>query len=94
MRVGKEEEAHGSCSRGAGTGVQCHSEIVSNRFGQRPAPLDPFTLDRTTVRELARVLAERLQQVETYGGTCKSCRDGEARAFLAKLRSMLAEMGG
>jgi hypothetical protein len=64
------------------------------RFGQQPAPLDPFNLDRTTVRELARVLAERLQHVETYGGTCKSCRDGEAKAFLAKLRGILAEMDG
>jgi hypothetical protein len=64
------------------------------RVGSRPAPLDPLTLDRPTVRELARNLAERLQQVETYGGTCKSCRDGEARAFLAKLRSILAEMDG
>jgi hypothetical protein len=57
--------------------------IMINRFGRGPAPLDPFALDRTTVRELARVLAERLQQVETYGGTCKTCRDGESQAFLA-----------
>jgi hypothetical protein len=64
------------------------------RVGSRPAPLDPFSLDRTTVRELVRLLAERLQQVETYSGTCKSCRDAEARAFLAKLRSILAEMDG
>ncbi len=67
---------------------------MSNRFGQRPAPLDPFDLDRTTVRELARVLAERLQQVATYGGTCPTCRGGEAEAFLAKLRSILSEMDG
>ena len=65
-----------------------------SRFGQRPAPLDPFNLDRNTVRELARVLAERLHQVETYGGKCKVCGDAEAAAFLAKLRRLLAEMGG
>jgi hypothetical protein len=76
------------------TDLRCTVQTVQTlpRFGARPAPLDPFHLDPHTVRELTCVLAERLQQVETYGGTCKSCRDGEARAFLAKLRCILAEM--
>ncbi len=64
------------------------------RVGSRPAPLDPFDLDRNTLRELARVLAERLQQVDTYGGSCPTCREAEARAFLAKLRRLLQKMGG
>ena len=68
--------------------------LAMPRFGSRPDPLDPFTLDRTTVRELARVLAERLQHVETYGGKCKTCGDAEAQAFLARLRRVLDEMGG
>ena len=59
---------------------------------RRPAPLDPFNLDRTTVRQLARVLAERLQQVETFGGKCASCGDAEARAFLAWFRRLLEEL--
>ena len=57
--------------------------------GQRSKPLEPLELDRRTVAELARVLAERLQQVEIYGGHC-ACRNAEARAFLAKLRGVLA----
>ena len=44
--------------------------------------------------ELARVLADRLQHVETYGGKCRTSHDAEAQAFLAKLRRLLEEMGG
>lgn len=66
---------------------------MTPKFGQRPAPLDPFDIDHATVRELARVLAERLQQGETYGGKC-AYRNAEARAFLAKLRNILGEMDG
>lgn len=49
-------------------------------------------LDKATVRELARMLDERLKAVETYGGRCPSCRDGEAQAFLAKLRVLSGEV--
>ncbi len=58
-------------------------------YGQRTKPLEPLELDRRTVAELARVLAERPQHVEIYGGNC-DCRNAEARAFLAKLRGLLA----
>ncbi len=56
--------------------------------GQRSKPLEPLELDRRTVAELARVLAERLQQVDIYGGKC-ACRNAEAKAFLAKMRGIL-----
>ncbi len=58
-------------------------------YVQRSKPLEPLELDRRTVAELARVLAERVQQVEIYGGKC-DCRNAEARALLAKLRGILA----
>ncbi len=57
-------------------------------YGHRSKPLEPLELDRCTVSELARVLAERLHQVDIYGGNC-ACRNAEARAFLAKLRGIL-----
>ena len=62
--------------------------------GKQPAPLDPIHLDRRTVAELARLLSERLAQVQTYGGACRTCRDGEAEAFLAKLRNFLDAIDG
>jgi hypothetical protein len=45
------------------------------------------------VAELARVLAERLAAVEAFG-SCLSCHEAEARAFLARLRRLLAEIDG
>jgi hypothetical protein len=54
----------------------------------------PPALDPATLRELERLLAERLASVEAYGPGCRSCRDAEARAFLAKLRAMLREAVG
>jgi hypothetical protein len=62
-------------------------------FGQRPRPVDVFELDRRTVAELARVLAERLDAVKAFG-VCPTCREAEAKAFLARLRRILAEMDG
>ncbi len=56
--------------------------------GQRSKPLEPLDLDRRTIAELTRVLAERLHQVDIFGGKCE-CRNAEARAFLAKLRGIL-----
>lgn len=49
-------------------------------------------LDKPTVRELARLLEERLRVVETYGGRCPSCREAEAHAFLAKLRALAGDV--
>ncbi len=66
---------------------------MSNRFGQRPAPLDPFDLDRRTLQLLEAELARRLDQVETYGGRC-ACKNAEATAFLAKLRNLMRQAGG
>jgi hypothetical protein len=44
------------------------------------------TLDPATVREVARLLAKRLDEVVTYGaGGCPTCKDAEARAFLSRL---------
>ncbi len=57
----------------------------------RPALQAPHCSNLSrTVAELARVLAERLQQVEIYGGGKCDCGNAEARAFLAKLRGLLA----
>jgi hypothetical protein len=90
------------CGRGAGMPPQTRGVASARaleqyrhampRFGQQPIPLDPFHFDRTTVREIARLLAERLQQVDTYGGKCPTCGEAEARAFLAKVRHILTEM--
>lgn len=49
-------------------------------------------LDRETIRELARLLDERLRAVDGYGGACGGCRDAEAHAFLARLRAMAGEV--
>lgn len=52
-------------------------------------PAVPLPLDAATLRELARMLAKRLDAVKTYGaGGCPTCRDGEAHAFLAQLRKL------
>jgi len=59
-----------------------------SRFGDTPGR------PRYGPRALAQELAERLKNVETFGGTCTACTDGEARAFLAKLRKLLDEMDG
>lgn len=61
-------------------------------FGQRSRPLDHAQLDLGTVAELARVLAERLEAVASFG-SCGTCREAEARAFLARLRGILADAG-
>jgi hypothetical protein len=62
------------------------------RFGHRAAPLDPLKLDLATVRELARVLAERLDAVAAFG-SCPTCHEAEARAFFAPLRRVLEHPG-
>ncbi len=56
----------------------------------------PLDLDRATLRELTRVLAERLAQLDAFGGKCPTCNEAEARAFLARPRRLLAtiERGG
>jgi len=47
-------------------------------------------LDAATVREVVRRLEERLKAVEVYGaGGCPTCHDGEARAFLGRLRKLV-----
>ncbi len=66
---------------------------MTPRFGQRPAPLDPFDLDRRTLQLLEGELSRRLEQVETYGGRC-ACKNAEATAFLAKLRDLIQRTGG
>jgi hypothetical protein len=62
------------------------------RFGHRSAPLDPLDLDLATVRELARVLEERLDAVGAFG-SCSTCHEAEASAFLARLRRVLEDPG-
>jgi hypothetical protein len=48
------------------------------------APLDP-----TTLREIVRLLDERVRQVETYGaGGCPTCHEAELRAAVARLRAL------
>ena len=50
-------------------------------------PGEPARLDAATVREVARLLEERIRAVEIYGaGGCPTCQDAEARAFLGRLR--------
>jgi hypothetical protein len=47
---------------------------------------------RTFARKAAAALERRLQVVATFNrGGCPSCRDAEARAFLAKLQRIAAE---
>ena len=47
---------------------------------------------RRFARKAAAALERRLQVVATYNrGGCPSCRDAEARAFLAKLQRISAE---
>ncbi len=58
-------------------------------YGRCPKPLEPLEIDRRTVAELARVLAERLAQLDAFGGRCKGCHDAEASAVLARLRRVL-----
>ena len=53
---------------------------------RRPAPAPSVPLDPGTLRELERLRAERLDTLGAYGPGCPSCRDGEAHAFLARLR--------
>lgn len=56
---------------------------------RRPEPPQPVPLDPAAVRELVRLLAKRLDEVMAYGaGGCPTCRDAEARAFLAQLRRL------
>ena len=51
---------------------------------------DGKTLDAATLRELARLLEERIRSVEAYGaGGCPTCHDAEARAFLARLHRIV-----
>jgi hypothetical protein len=50
-----------------------------------PHTIDPFHLDPHTVSELMQLLDERLAAVKDYGGTCTTCGDAEAHAFLARL---------
>ncbi len=58
-------------------------------IGRRAAALDVAALDVKTVAELTRVLDERLVAVAAFGG-CATCHDGDARAFLAQLRAIIA----
>jgi hypothetical protein len=51
--------------------------------------IDPYHLDPHTVRELMQLLDERLAAVKDYGGTCTTCGDAEAHAFLARLQALL-----
>jgi len=53
---------------------------------------EPRRLDAATVREIARLLDERVRAVEVYGaGGCPTCHDGEARAFLGRLQRMVTK---
>lgn len=58
----------------------------------RPTSTPPASvpLDPATVRELERQLSARFAALQAYGPGCPSCGDGEAHAFLAKLRAWLA----
>ena len=51
----------------------------------RPDPPPPVLLDSDTLRKLARLLAEPLDAVKTYGGVCEGCHDAEPRAFRTSL---------
>jgi len=54
----------------------------------------PPALDPTTLRALERLLSERLAVLEAYGPGCQTCRDAEARAFLARLRALIGGNAG
>jgi hypothetical protein len=56
---------------------------------QRSEPPTHVPLDPVTVRELARLLGKRLADAKTYGGSCRTCHEAEAHAFLAKLRELV-----
>ena len=50
---------------------------------------DGVMLDAATLDEVARLLAKRLDEVVAYGaGGCPTCKDAEARAFLARLQGL------
>lgn len=66
---------------------ECARPCQTRRY---PARMPDF--DKATVRELARMLDERLKAVETYGGRCPACREAEAHAFLAKLRVLAGDV--
>jgi hypothetical protein len=56
---------------------------------RRPDPPPPVPLDPVSVREIVRLLEERLRQVEVYGaGGCRTCHDAELRAMIARLRAL------
>ena len=55
---------------------------------------EPGRLDAVTLRAVSGLLEERIQAVEVYGaGGCPICHDGEARAFLGRLRRLLITAG-
>lgn len=56
---------------------------------RRPPPAPPVPLDPASVREVVRLLEERLHQVEVYGaGGCPTCHDAELRAMIARLKAL------
>ncbi len=67
-------------------------ERVSGLIGTMwriPNPPDPVLLANPAVREIARLLAKRLDEAKVYGaGGCPTCHDAEAQAFLAQLRKL------
>jgi hypothetical protein len=59
------------------------------RLPGQPRTIDPLLLDPHTLSELLQLLDERLAAVKDYRGTCPTCGDAEAHAFLARLRALL-----
>jgi hypothetical protein len=57
-------------------------------FGRRSPPLDEGSLDVATLRELERVVGERVVALEAFG-TCPACGHAELRALLARIRGIL-----
>ncbi len=58
---------------------------------RRPDPSPPVPLDPATLREVVRLLEERLRQLETYGGGgCPACHHAELRAAIVRLRALAA----
>jgi hypothetical protein len=56
---------------------------------RRPPPPPPVPLDPGSVREVVRILEERLRQVEVYGvGGCPACHDAELRGMIARLKRL------